>query len=80
MHDTSSSYGGHLYQNVRKIPQSENVDHPRDLEEKTDNTDSHNTVKLEQPTPFLNKTIAQLERTLRTTPQDKDPKQNTTQV
>ena len=42
------------------LPESETVDHPRKREEKTQNTDSHNTIKLEQST--------QLERTI-TTPQ-----------
>ena len=41
--------------------ESETVDHPLKCEEKTQNTDSHNTIKLEQPT--------QLERTI-TTPQN----------
>ena len=41
-------------------PESETVDHPRKREEKTQNTDSHTTIKQEQPT--------ELERT-RTTPQ-----------
>ena len=42
------------------LPESETVDHPRKRKEKTQNTESHNTNKLEQPT--------QLERTI-TTPQ-----------
>ena len=42
------------------FPESETVDHPRKHEEKTQNTDNHNTNKLEPPT--------QLERTI-TTPQ-----------
>ena len=42
------------------LPESETVDHPRKGEEKTQNTDSHNTIKLEQPT--------QQEKTI-TTPQ-----------
>ena len=42
------------------LPVSETIDHPRKSKENTQNTDSHNTIKLEQPT--------QLERT-RTTPQ-----------
>ena len=28
------------------LPESETVDHPRKREEKTQNTDSHNTIKL----------------------------------
>ena len=32
------------------LPESETVDHPRKREEKTQNTDIHNTIKLEQPT------------------------------
>ena len=40
------------------LPESETVDHPRKRKEKTQNTDSHNTIKLEQPT--------QLERTMTT--------------
>ena len=43
------------------LPKSETVDHRRKREEKTQNTDSHNTIKLEQPT--------QLEKTI-TTPQN----------
>ena len=42
------------------LPESETVDHSRKREEKTQNTDRHNTVKLEQTT--------QLESTA-TTPQ-----------
>ena len=42
------------------LPVSETIDHPRKSKENTQNTDSHNTIKLEQPT--------QLERTI-TTPQ-----------
>ena len=38
------------------LPESETVDHSRRREEKTQNTDSINTIKLEQPT--------QLERTI----------------
>ena len=40
------------------LPESETVDHPQQLEEKTQNTDSHNTIKLEQ--------LTQLERTITT--------------
>ena len=29
------------------LPESETVDHPRIREEKTQNADSHNTIKLE---------------------------------
>ena len=42
------------------LPESGTVHHPRKRDEKTQNTDSHNTVKLEQPT--------QLEKAI-TTPQ-----------
>ena len=45
------------------LPESETVDHPRKREEKTQNTDSHNTIKLEQ--------LTQLERTINT-PQYKE--------
>ena len=38
------------------LQKSETVDHPRKREKKTQNTDSHNTIKLELPT--------QLERTM----------------
>ena len=31
------------------LPESETVDRPRKREEKTQNVDSHNTVKLQQP-------------------------------
>ena len=31
------------------LPESETVDHPQKREEKTQNADSHNTIKLEQP-------------------------------
>ena len=42
------------------LPESETVDHPRNSEEKTQNTDSHNTIILGQPnqlerTPHHNK-------------------------
>ena len=40
------------------LSESETVDHPRKHEEKAQNTDSHNKIKLEQPT--------QLERTITT--------------
>ena len=40
------------------LPEFETVDYPRKREEKTQNTDSHNTFKLELPT--------QLERTITT--------------
>ena len=40
------------------LPESETVGHPRKREEKTQNADSHNTIKLEQP--------AQLGRTITT--------------
>ena len=43
------------------LPESETVDHPRKLEGKTQNADSHSTIKLEQPN--------QLESTI-TTPQN----------
>ena len=42
------------------LPESETVDHPRQREEKTQNTESHNTIKLEQPTQ-LAKTITTLQ-------------------
>ena len=32
------------------LPESETFDHTRKREEKTQNTDSHNTIKQEQPT------------------------------
>ena len=51
------------------LPESVTVDHPRKREEKTQNTDSLNTIKLEQPT--------QLEAHHNTI---KDPKQNVTQA
>ena len=51
------------------LPESETVDYPRKREEKTQNTDSHNTIKLEQPT--------QLERTI-TTPQYNEVTQHKT--
>ena len=39
------------------LPESETVDHSRKRVEKTQNTDKHNTIKLEQPTQ-LERTIA----------------------
>ena len=45
------------------IPESETIDYPRKREEKTQNTCSHDTVKLEKPT--------QLERTI-TKPQNNE--------
>ena len=48
------------------------VDYPRKREEKTQNTGSHNTIKLEQPT--------QLERTITTPQKNKDSTQNTTKL
>ena len=54
------------------LPESETVDHPRKHEEETQNTDSHNTIKLEQPT--------QLERTINIPQTIKVSTQNTTQV
>ena len=53
----------------RTLPESETVDHPRQREEKIQNTGSHNIIKLEQPT--------QLERTIK---KNKDSTQNTTKV
>ena len=39
------------------LQESKTVDHSRKREENTQNTDSHNTIKLEQPTQ-LERTIA----------------------
>ena len=36
------------------LPESETVDHPWKREEKIQNTDSHSTFKLEQPTQLVN--------------------------
>ena len=52
------------------LQESKTVDHPQKREEKTQNTDSHNKTKLEQPT--------QLERTITTPQKFKDSTQNTT--
>ena len=38
------------------LPESETVDNPRKREEKTQNTDINNTIKLKQPT-YLERTI-----------------------
>ena len=52
------------------LPESETVDHHRKREEKTQNTDNHNTIKLKQPT--------QLKRTITTSKTVKGSTQNTT--
>ena len=62
----STGYAAHLHSDVENrkegvtmtLPESETVD--RKCEEKTQNTDSHNTIKLKQPTR-LEKTIATLQ-------------------
>ena len=46
---------------------------PLHREEETQNTDSHKTIEVKQ----ISKTIAKLEKTQRTTPQNKDPPHNT---